>query len=84
MMRSNCLIFALWMWLTHPGSYLLVRWSTFYPGPHFLWGVRRATGGVRVVHYVPKHPRRRRFPPLLFAGRVKRGDQPGATHEARP
>lgn len=76
-MRSNCLIFALWMWLTHPGSYLVMRRSRFYPGPHFLWGVPDRSGGIRLVHYVPQAPRRRLFPPLVFKGRLKRGDKRG-------
>jgi hypothetical protein len=74
MPKSNCLIFALWMWFKHPGSYLVIRWSKFYPGPHFLWGHARQDGRIATVHFVPRFPRKRLFPPLFFDGRLKLGD----------
>lgn len=71
---SNCLFFALWMWFRHPDSYLLIRRSHYYPGPHFMWGRRQRNGHWRVVHYVPVIPKPRLIPPLIFRGRLRLGD----------
>lgn len=72
---SNCLIFAIWMFIRHRDSYFIWRRSDYYPGPHFLWGRRANDGRIRVVHLVPHSPRHRLLPPPLFLGRLKRGDR---------
>lgn len=71
-MRSNCLLFALLLWL-RVGGYLVVRRSRWGPFPHFLHG-RLRRGRLRLVGYVPRSPRRHILPPPLFRGRVHWGD----------
>lgn len=76
-MRSNCILFA-WLLirrLKRKGYrvYRMKRKSDWGPFQHRLVGIHRH-GRVRVVSYKPVSPRKRRFPPALFIGRVKWGD----------
>lgn len=66
---SNCLIYALLKFLREGGR-IIKRPSRYGWWPHFLHESK--TG--KVTHYSPKYPRPRRFPPLLFRGRVVIGD----------
>lgn len=88
-MRSNCLIFALWMWVKQPrSSYVSWRLSHYYRGPHFLWTKRYRSGRFVMLAMVPEGrnadgswtgkpaPKIRRwFPPVLFRGVLVRGDE---------
>lgn len=73
---SNCLFFAIRMWLQRPKtSYVAMRWSHYYPGPHFLWAKRYRDGRVKFVSLVPPGAKTKRIcPPCLFLGVLKRGD----------
>lgn len=72
--RSNCLLWALRMWLRRGGvGYVLTRRSRWGAFPHFLYAELRR-GRWRVVSYVPVQPRHKQCPPPLFDGRVKWGD----------
>lgn len=70
MHRSNCLFFALRLWLRRKrvGS-ITIRGSYYGRFPHFLYQEHR-----HVIHYVPLDPRHKTCPPPLFKGRVKWGD----------
>jgi len=68
-MWSNCLFYAMWMWIKH-GGYLMARWSMWGCFPHFL---HMSRSGV-ITHLKPLRPRRRIFPPLIFKGKVMEGD----------
>lgn len=73
--RSNCLFWAVWMWLRRGRiGYVVVRGSRWGRFPHFLYAEFRH-GHVRVVSYVPTDPRHKTCPPPLFSGRVKWGDR---------
>lgn len=87
-MRSNCLIFALWMVFTRPHTYFAARKSHYYWGPHFLWEKRYRDGRIKMLSLVPqgKNPNgsytgkpapkvKRIFPPILFVGVLARGDE---------
>jgi len=70
--RSNCLVWALRHWRYRRGDYLLIRKSRWGWWPHFLLS---RTAPDDCISFVPKAKhRRRRLPPLLFHGRIKRGD----------
>lgn len=64
--------------LKRPRAYFIVRWSDWGWFPHVLYGREgRCQCGcrrVRVVSYKPVAPKKRKFPPPLFQGRVKWGD----------
>ena len=47
------------------------RWGCF---PHVLYAERRKSGALRIVSYIPIHPKRKPIPPALFDGRSKWGD----------
>jgi hypothetical protein len=70
---SNCLIFAVLLWLRW-GGYLVMRRSHWGWFPHFLHGRAGRDGRLRLVGYVPRSPRRKILPPPLFRGRVRWGD----------
>lgn len=78
-MRSNCLLWAVRLWWRRRRrgreGYILFRMSLLALFWHALYGERRADGSLRVVGYVPRRPRRRGVPPLLFRGRVRWGDR---------
>jgi hypothetical protein len=75
---SNCLIYALRKWWRE-GGYILIRWSTYYPGPHFLHMSRAG----EITSFVPVDDKRRRLiPPPLFRGKIVKGDNLGRdTHK---
>jgi hypothetical protein len=64
---SNCLIFALHHWF-HCGGYLIVRKSHYGWWPHFAWS-KDFQQFEQFTPVTPNHTRR--FPPLLFRGRIK-------------
>lgn len=70
---SNCIIFAILLatrrWHTRGAlSFRKSDWGNF---PHAMW-IERS----HVISYKPIDPTKRRFPPLLFKGRVVWGDKP--------
>lgn len=74
MRRTNCLFFALWLWITR-GGYLVVRKSRHVTGWHWLWS---RDSRMRLIHYEPILPKE--LPPVLwhkiwYQGRIKRGDK---------
>lgn len=75
---SNCLVFALWRWMTR-GGYLIVRWSRYRWVPHFLWSPPGGLEGAQVEHFVPINPGRGRpwavWNAGLFRGRVRYCDR---------
>jgi hypothetical protein len=77
MTRSNCIIWTFLMLrrLKRKGYrvYRMKRKSDWGNFSHHLVGIHRH-GQVRVVSYKPANPRKRKFPPPLFEGRVKWGD----------
>ena len=71
---SNCLIFAIRLWLTG-GGYLVVRKSRAGWFPHFLWCADLAD--ARVLHFAPRKIAPWWYRPihmLWFRGVVKRDD----------
>ena len=78
-MRSNCLVWAALLWLRRRRrgreGYLVLRMSRHAYFIHALYAERRADGRLRVVSYVPRRPKRRVLPPLLFVGRARWGDR---------
>jgi hypothetical protein len=77
---SNCIVFALLLYLRrrakgHKG-YIIVRRSRWGKFPHVLYMEPRAdpVAPMRIVSFVPRSPKRRRFPPPMFRGRSKWGD----------
>lgn len=69
---SNCLVFALWRWVTR-GGYLLMRRSRWGWWPHFLWA--ETLEPLRVEHYAPLGGGRPRWlPPPFFVGQILRED----------
>lgn len=83
MTRSNCIIWAFFMLrrLKRKGYrvYRMKRKSDWGNFSHYLVGIHRPDwkGGstrVRVVSYKPTEPKKRKFPPPLFEGRVRWGD----------
>lgn len=77
--RSNCLIWALLLYLRRRGGgrscYVSIRGSWYGRFPHFIYTERRSYG-LRMVGYVPLDPKIKTCPPPLFHGRVKWGDKP--------
>lgn len=71
--RSNCFLFAAWLWATR-GGYFAVRKSRHITGWHWLWSPDLR----RWVHYEPLHPLsgwRAALNKLWYRGYVKRGDR---------
>lgn len=69
---KNCLTYALRHWrykiISH---YLLIRKSHWAWFPHFATLREARDGSLQKREFVPVAPRRQRFPPPSFAGRVK-------------
>ncbi len=76
--RSNCVVFALTLYARRRRKgregYLVMRRSRWGSFPHVLYAEVRNTGTLRVVSYVPKSPRHKPVPPLMFTGSSKWGD----------
>lgn len=68
---SNCLIYAIRK-LINEGGYLIIRKSHWGPFPHFIWA--KNIEGLEVEQYVPTTPKKRKIPPILFYGVVKKRD----------
>jgi hypothetical protein len=62
------------------GWHWVIRRSHWGPFPHFLYGRMHRSGMLELVSYKPIEPKKRRFPPLLFEGRVQRGDKKDEGH----
>jgi hypothetical protein len=77
-MRSNCLIFAVLLYLRRRRKgdevYMAVRHSRWGKFPHFLVLRRCRDGRFRAVSYKPVDPRERKIPPPLFKGGSRWGD----------
>lgn len=71
MKYNNCLFWALKKWFKD-GGYIVIRRSKYGWFPHFLWMCKDT---IILESYVPKNPKKRTFPPILFRGHVKRGDE---------
>lgn len=70
MSRSNCLLFAVRLFLRRGcRGYLLMRKSKFGNFPHFLYAERG-----HIVSFVPLNPEHKTLPPPLFRGQVRWGD----------
>lgn len=78
MRRSNCLVFALALYVRRRRrgreGYLLFRRSRWGSFPHVLYGERRRDGAVRMVSYKPADPTKRKKPPAMFRGSSVWGD----------
>jgi len=77
-MRSNCLVFAVALYLRRRRKgdevYLSIRRSRYGKFPHFLLMRRRRDGLFRAVSYKPIDPSERKVPPPVFEGRSRWGD----------
>lgn len=77
-MRSNCLAFSLALYARRrrkgKDGYLVFRRSRWGPFCHVLYAERRKTGSLRVVSFIPLHPKHKPIPPALFQGQSKWGD----------
>lgn len=75
---SNCIIWAHLLWLRRYRKrkrvYITWRVSDSGPFPHALVLYQKPLGGLGLVSYKPKHPRKRLVPPPLFKGKVVWGD----------
>lgn len=66
---KNCLIYALVKYFSLGGKVSLVVSRSLYGWfPHFSVIAELDSGQIVKMEYVPDHPRRRLFPPLLFKG----------------
>lgn len=65
--RGNCVVFALRRWYQQ-GGYLIVRRSWYGWWPHLIWSADLVT----FEEFLPVDPTRRRFPPVWFAGMIRR------------
>lgn len=77
-MRSNCLIWAVLLYLRRRRRgdevYMAVRRSRWGKFPHFLVLRRCGDGRFRAVSYKPADPIERKIPPPLFKGGSRWGD----------
>lgn len=76
---SNCLFFAVLLYMRRHRKgfegYLVVRRSRWGPFPHVLYAeMRPGSCSLRVVGYVPRAPRRKPIPPIMFHGNSNWGD----------
>ena len=55
-------------------GYFMFRRSRWGPFCHVLYAERRRSGSLRIVSYIPIHPRQKPIPPALFEGQSKWGD----------
>ena len=72
MRRSNCFLFALWLFWTR-GGYWACRRSRHIVGLHWLWSPDLRTW----LHYEPLAPKRLPhavWHKLYYEGRIRRGD----------
>jgi hypothetical protein len=73
-MRSNCLFFAVALWLRRARrrDFGRVRWrkSRYTLVPHFLYQSSKR----RLIHFCPLDPRVKILPPPLFVGKITWGD----------
>ena len=69
---SNCLVYAVNSFFK--GGYFVMRRSKYYPGPHFLHGVKNDDGTLDMTSFVPDAHKKRASPPWFFAGHIKKGD----------
>lgn len=68
--KSNCFLYQLKRWQADGGR-IVIQWSHYWPGPHFL---RLSADGHRVEEFVPDAPKQLHWiPPLFFAGHVETG-----------
>jgi hypothetical protein len=78
MRGSNCFIFAIALYRRRASrgkeGYLVMRRSRWGPFPHLLYAERRHCGSLRLVSFIPRAPRSKPCPPVVFAGRSKWGD----------
>lgn len=77
-MRSNCLLFACALYCRRKKAgkegYLVIRKSRWGAFPHLGYAERRKDGRLRVVSFIPLHPKHKPIPPALFKGQSKWGD----------
>ena len=77
-MRSNCWIVAKLFYrrLKRKGlePYWAKRWSRKAPCWHYLVSWRLPSGYMHTISFKPIQKLKRRFPPLLFVGKVEWGD----------
>lgn len=81
---NNCLFFALRMWWDR-GGYLCIRKSRhrhWFLRVHILW--HPPEPHTHFTHFVPDKDDLGRFPPPLFRGYVKHGDQADAGRISNP
>lgn len=72
---SNCLIVALWFYLTR-GGYLVMRKSRLDSIlPHFFW-VEEFGPETKMKNFVPIDNKPMKIPPPLFEGYIKTHDRP--------
>lgn len=77
--RSNCLIFALWLWFQNGTgtSYLIIRKSRHTWLPHVMWSP--SIEQTYVVEYKPVDPAQGKWfrafpvPAVFFEGRIRKG-----------
>ena len=70
---TNCLFFAVALFLRRRHGYITVRKSRWGRFPHFLYTEQR-NGTTRYISYIPLNPKHKKLPPPFFKGRVKWGD----------
>lgn len=80
MIRSNCLVFAVALYLRRKKrgkvGYISLRRSWAGPFPHFIYMELQGRRVPRIVSYCPLHPKQNKIvPPPAFAGFVRWGDQ---------
>ena len=80
MKGSNCLLFAFLLYIRQRKKgnevYISIRRSRWGSFPHFLIMRRRSNGQCRIISYIPIDPIPRKFPPIIFKGKVSWGDKP--------
>jgi hypothetical protein len=71
--KTNCIIFAVSMWIKH-GGYILIRKSDYGWYPHFLWA--KDVNGKTVVHIGPTSGRPPKNPIdfFTFEAYIRGGD----------
>ena len=65
----NCFIFAIYMWFTRGGYFVIRRAHSNIPYPHFMWKPKKSKN---IYHFVPKDDFT--FPWIVFRGYVRKGD----------
>jgi len=73
-MKSNCIFFSIALYFRRGcKGYLQIRKTRLGKGPHLLYNEFRR-GKIRQISYVPLDQTPKKYPPLVFKGRVKWGD----------